>query len=181
MPGLPRPLLRQWRDEGARRKSRRRFDADALCRRGKRTAVEQLGFIRDPSRWKVACCSRRSGKTHAAAILLTDFATSRPNSLALYVTLSRLSGKRIVWRRLLELNREFELGGEANRSELTISFPNGSEIRIMGAKDEAQCDTIRGIDPAPSLVVVDEAQAFRPYVQELVEDVLEPMLIETKG
>jgi hypothetical protein len=104
-----------------------------------------------------------------------------PEALCLYVTLTRLSGKRIVWRRLLKLNRDYELGGEVDRSELTLTLPNGSEIRIMGCKDEAEADKLRGIDPAPRLVVIDEAQAFKPYVQELVEDALEPMLIETKG
>lgn len=167
--------------EAARRKQRKRFKAEDLCQRGRRTATEQLAFIRDPARRKVACCSRRAGKTTACAILLLAFALDKPESLSLYVTLTRLSGKRIVWRRLLKLNRQYELGGVANRSELSIAFPNGSEIRIMGCKDEAEADKIRGIDPAPSLVVLDEAQAFKPYVQELVDDALEPMVIETKG
>lgn len=143
--------------------------------------MEQLAFIEDAARWKVACCSRRAGKTHACAILLLQYALEVPEALCLYVTLTRLSGKRIVWRRLLKLNRDYELGGEVDRSELTLTLPNGSEIRIMGCKDEAEADKLRGIDPAPRLVVIDEAQAFKPYVQELVEDALEPMLIETKG
>lgn len=129
----------------------------------------------------MASCSRRAGKTHACAILLLQAALEVPDSLSLYVTLTRLSGKRIVWRRLLKLNRDYGLGGKADRAELTLSLPNGSEIRIMGCKDESEADKIRGIDPAPRLVVIDEAQAFKPYVQELVEDALEPMLIETKG
>lgn len=176
------PLLRSlFRDEGKRRKAKRRFHPAELCRRGSRTAIEQLAFIADTARWKVACCSRRAGKTHACAILLLQYALAVPEALCLYVTLTRLSGKRIVWKRLLKLSRDYGLGGEVNRAELTITFPNGSEIRVMGCKDEAQADMIRGIDPAPRLVVLDEAQAFKPYVQELVEDALEPMLIETKG
>lgn len=169
------------RNEAARRRTRLRFKPEDLCRKGKRLAVQQLAFIQDPSRWKVACCSRRAGKTHACAILLLDYALRFTDSLCLYVTLTRLSGKRIVWRRLNELNRRFGLGGVPDRSELTISFPNGSMIRVMGAKDEAEIEKIRGIDPAPRLVVLDEAQAFREHIQDLVDDVLEPMLLETKG
>jgi hypothetical protein len=176
------PLLRErFRSEWTRRRSRRKFRPADLCRRGTRLAEQQLAFIADVSRWKVACCSRRAGKTHACAILLLQYALEVPEALCLYVTLTRLSGKRIVWRRLLKLNRDYELGGEVDRSELTLTLPNGSEIRIMGCKDEAEADKLRGIDPAPRLVVIDEAQAFKPYVQELVEDALEPMLIETKG
>ena len=181
MQALPAALRQRLQAERERRSQRRRFRPEDLCRRGSKTALEQLAFIRDKSRWKIACCSRRAGKTHACAILLLAYALEVPESLCLYVTLTRLSGKRIVWRRLLKLNREYGLGGKADRAELTITLPNGSEIRIMGCKDESEADKIRGIDPAPRLVVLDEAQAFRPYVQELVEDALEPMLIETKG
>jgi hypothetical protein len=113
--------------------------------------------------------------------MLLGYALAKPDTLALYVTLTRLSGKRIVWRRLNKLNREYGLGGKPDRAELTITFPNGSEIRVMGCKDETEADKIRGIDPAPSVVVLDEAQAFKDYVQELVEDALEPMLLETDG
>lgn len=176
------PLLRErFRAEGTRRRAQKKFRPADLCRRGRRTAVEQLAFIEDKGRRKVACCSRRAGKTHACAILLLAYALEVPEALSLYVTLTRLSGKRIVWRRLLKLNRDYGLGGVADRSELTLTLPNGSEVRIMGCKDEGEADKIRGIDPAPRLVVIDEAQAFRGYVQELVEDHLEPMLIETKG
>ncbi|MCA1824427.1 MAG: hypothetical protein LC640_09240 [Frankia sp.] len=176
------PLLRErFRAEGAKRQTRKKFRPADLCRRGKRLAEQQLAFIADPARRKVASCSRRAGKTHACAILLLAFALERPESLALYVTLTRLSGKRIVWRRLLALNREYGLGGVADRGELTVTFPNGSEVRIMGCKDEAEADKLRGIDPSPSLVVIDEAQAFKDYVQDVVESALEPMLIETKG
>lgn len=181
MTALPTLLRERFRDEGQRRKSQRKFRPADLCRRGRKLAEQQLAFIADKARWKVACCSRRAGKTHACAILLLQYALEVPDALCLYVTLTRLSGKRIVWKRLGKLNREYGLGGEINRSELTITFPNGSEIRVMGCKDEAQADMIRGIDPAPRLVVVDEAQAFKDYVQELVEDALEPMLLETKG
>lgn len=168
-------------DAAASRKTRQRFRAEDLCRRGRRAAVEQLAFIQDRARWKVACCSRRAGKTTACAILLLQYALEVPEAMCLYVTLTRLSGKRIVWRRLQKLNRDYGLGGHADRSELTLTFPNGSTIWVTGAKDEEQMEKLRGIDPAPRLVVIDEAQAFKDYVQELVDDVLVPMLIETKG
>jgi hypothetical protein len=167
------------RAEVARRKARRRFRPEDLCRRGKRLATAQLAFIRDKSRWKVACCSRRAGKTVACAILLLQSALEHEGSLNLYVTLTRKSGKRIVWKRLLQLNREYGLGGEPNRSELTLTFPNGSVIEVGGAKDETEIEKYRG--PAWQLVVLDEAQSFKEYIQEFVDDVVIPTLIETKG
>lgn len=178
---MNRLLAARWAAESGRRKARKTFRAEDLCRRGRKLAAQQLAFILDRSRYKVACCSRRAGKTTACAILLLQYALEKADSLCLYITLTRLSGKRIVWRRLLKLNQQYQLGGVPNRSELVIEFPNGSEIRVMGCKDESEADKIRGIDPAPRLVVLDESQAFKDYVQELVEDALEPMLLETKG
>jgi len=179
MPALPTALLSRLRAEAARRKTRRRFRPEDLCRRGRRTADAQLAFIRDPARWKVACCSRRAGKTVACAILLLQSALEHAGSLNLYVTLTRRSGKRIVWKRLLQLNRDYGLGAHPDRAELTLTFPNGSVIEVGGAKDETEIEKYRG--PAWQLVVLDEAQSFKDYIQEFVDDVVVPTLIETKG
>ena len=179
MQALPAALRQRLQAERERRSQRRRFRPEDLCRKGKRVATAQLAFIADTSRWKVACCSRRAGKTVACAILLILSALEHAGSLNLYVTLTRRSGKRIVWKRLLQLNRDYGLGGEANRSELTLTFPNGSSIEVGGAKDETEIEKYRG--PAWQLVVLDEAQSFRDYIQEFVDDVVIPTLIETKG
>lgn len=165
--------------ERARRSSRRKFRAEDLCRRGKRLATQQLAFIADPARWKVACCSRRAGKTVACAIILLMAALGHAETTNLYLTLSRVSGKRIVWRQLLALNREYALGGQINRAELTITFPNGSVILVAGAKDEAEIEKLRG--PKYFTVVLDEAQSFKEYIQQLVDDVIMPALMDTKG
>jgi len=138
-----------------------------------------LAFIQDRARWKVACCSRRAGKTVACAIILLQAALGRDASTNLYLTLSRVSGKRIVWRQLLALNRDYELGGEVNRAELTITFPNGSVILVAGAKDEAEIEKLRG--PKYFTVVLDEAQSFKEYIQQLIDDVIVPALMDTKG
>lgn len=142
---------------------------------------QQLAFIRDPARFKVACCSRRAGKTVAAAVLLLLHALASPGRTCLYVTLTRVSGKRIVWRTLLALNREFKLGGIPNRSELTLTLPNDAVVWVGGAKDEGELDKYRGTDRGYSVVVLDEAQAFPAFLEQFIDEVIEPAIIETKG
>lgn len=172
---LPPSFRQRCQDERSRRRRRLTFRPEDICGE----ARHQLAFVNDPSRWKVGCCSRRAGKTIAAALILLTSALRNPDTINLYVTLSRVSGKRIVWRRLLRYNREYGLGGVPNHSELTVAFPNGATIIVAGAKDEASIENLRG--PAYHTVVIDEAQAFREYVQFLVDDIIMPALMDTKG
>jgi hypothetical protein len=151
------------------------FCAAAVC------FPQQLAFVNDLARFKVACCSRRAGKTVAAAVILLLSALASPGRTALYITLTRKSGKRIVWNTLLQYNREFQLGGVPNRTDLTLELPNGATIWVGGAKDESQLDAYRGTAKGYSVVVIDEAQAFPEYLEQLIDEVLEPAIIETKG
>jgi hypothetical protein len=160
------------------------FSAEDVCtgRKGQRGGfVQQLAFVRDGARYKVACCSRRAGKTVAAAVILLLAALASPGRTCLYITLTRVSGKRIVWRTLLQLNRDHKLGGIPNRSELTLTMPNGAQVWVGGAKDESELDKYRGTDRGYAVVVIDEAQAFPQYLEQLIDEALEPATIETKG
>lgn len=139
---------------------------------------KQLAFINDKARFKTAVCSRRAGKTIACAADLLITALSMPGDVA-YITLSRRNAKRIIWRELIKLNKEYALGGKADNTELTITFPNGNVIHVSGAKDEAEIDRFRGVSLRK--VYIDEAQSFRPYIRELIEDVIEPALTDYYG
>lgn len=139
---------------------------------------KQLGFIKDPARFKTAVCSRRAGKTIACAADLLHTAMTLPGDVA-YITLSRRNAKRIIWRELLKLNKEYALGGKIDGTELTIQMPNGNVIHVSGAKDKAEIERFRGMSLRK--VYIDEAQSFRPYIKELIEDVIEPALTDYYG
>lgn len=156
-----------------REQRKRGFSADLLC------FDRQLAFVEDQARFKVAVCSRRAGKTVACAILLLGRALAHARTNHLYVTLSRINAKRIVWRQLLDLNRQHALGGVPNETELTILFPNGSVVYLSGAKDSGEVEKFRGL--SIKTVVIDEAQSFRPYLKTLIDDVLVPCLWDVQG
>lgn len=140
---------------------------------------EQLAFILDPARFKAADCSRRAGKTVGIAADLIDTAQRFPDMACLYITLSRLNAKRILWRDLTAINADYALGAKENVAELTLTFPNGHVIYLSGAKDKSEVEKYRGF-PLKK-VYIDEAQAFRAYIRELVDDVLAKSLYDFNG
>jgi PBSX family phage terminase large subunit len=140
---------------------------------------EQLAFVKDPSPNKVAVCSRRAGKTTACAADLVYTAINNPGTVSLYITLSRNNAKKIIWKEIKDLNRDYALKGELNLSELSVSFPNGSTIYLSGAKDTNEIEKFRGL--ALKLVYIDEAQSFRSYIEELINDILSPALMDYSG
>lgn len=140
---------------------------------------EQIRFINDPSTYKTAVCSRRAGKTIACAADLLNTAMQRPKCASLYITLSRLNAKRIIWPEILEINRQHSLGGTPNETELAIRFPNGHVIYFSGAKDKSEVEKYRGFPLVK--VYIDEAQSFRPYIESLVDEVLSKSLFDYNG
>jgi hypothetical protein len=140
---------------------------------------KQIDFIRDNAQFKTAVCSRRSGKTIACAADLLDTALKNKSVVCLYITLKRTNAKRIIWPELIKLNREYSLGGRVNESDLSIKFPNDSIIYCSGAKDRSEIENFRGL--ALKKVYIDEAQSFRPHIEELIDDVISKALFDHAG
>jgi hypothetical protein len=139
----------------------------------------QSEFGLETARYMTAVCTRRAGKSYACAVKLLDTALRKPGSVALYITLSRINAKRLVWGILKELNERHGLGGEVLEGDLCIRLRNGSAVYLSGASDEGEVEKFRGL--ALSVVVVDEAQAFPRYLQRLVDEVLAPALMDFAG
>jgi len=140
---------------------------------------EQRELLDDPSRTKVAVCSRRAGKSYALSVLALDTAFKFESCLIPVISITRSQAKRIVWPVFQELDRSNELGLRFNASELSCTLPNGSQIFLTGASTEEEIQRLRG--PKYPLVLVDEAQAFKAYLAELVSDVLEPAVLDYDG
>lgn len=138
----------------------------------------QLKFIQDPARFKTGVCSRRSGKTVSCAADLHDTTEKLEGDVA-YITLNRKSAKKIIWRDLISINKQYDLQAKADGTELTLTKPNGNIIHVSGAKDAAEIEKFRGMKFRK--VYIDECQSFRPYIQDLIEEVIEPALTDYNG
>jgi len=141
---------------------------------------EQLEFVKDPARFAMACCSVRAGKSVACCADLINTALTMPGTIGCYITLARSSAERIVWPELKNICRTYRLRVKVNESKLSMVFPGGSTIYLLGANDEKEIEKIRGLSNV-SLVYLDEAQLFRHYIKELVEDIVTKRLYDTNG
>lgn len=140
---------------------------------------KQLSFVTDPSPFKTGVTTRRAGKTIACVADLTHTALGQPNCIVLYVTLSRKNAKRLVWPEFKKLNTRYQLGGDVNESDLSITYPNGSVAYILGASDRTSIEDFRGL--AIKKVYLDESQSFPSYIEQLIDDVLSPALMDHDG
>lgn len=140
---------------------------------------KQLEFVNDLSPFKTAVCSRRSGKTFACAAHLVHTAIQYPGVSVLYITISRNNAKKIIWPTLQEIIVNNKLNAKSDLTELSIRFENGSIIYVSGANDQAEIEKFRGL--ALKLVYLDECQSFRSYIEQLIDDIITPALMDYAG
>lgn len=134
----------------------------------------QNAFIEDNSRYIVAQCSRRAGKTNGLAIRFLKTMEKYPRSQCLYLSLTQESARDIMWPVLRELNDLHDLGCVFTESKLTVKHPNGATLRLMGADLSNFIRRLKG-RKYPG-VAIDEAQDFGTHLQSLVDDVLTPSI-----
>lgn len=140
---------------------------------------KQLDFLSEENRFALACCSRRAGKTIGCAAHLIHTAWCNPSVAVLYATLTRQQAKRIIWDPLKTIVEVYGIPAQCNESDLTIRMENKSVIYLSGAKDKQEVAKYLGYPL--KLAYIDEAQSFRPYLKELIDDAIAPTLIDYAG
>lgn len=144
---------------------------------------EARACIDDPAPLVGVRGTRRSGKSRSFIRKMLDAATSTPHARVIYLNETLPECEAIAWigngrDGLITLNEQYQLGGVANHSKHTLTFPNGGIIRLVGADDRRQIGKLRGI--APHLVIIDEAQKA-PHLSELIRDSLGPAMMDHGG
>ena len=141
---------------------------------------KQVEFVNDPAKRKSAVCSRRSGKSEACVGDLLFTCLTEANMNTAYITLTRVSAKKIIWRIVKRVIRDYQLRvTKIDEAELSIEFPNGSMLYISGAKDNTEIEKFRGMSLRK--VYIDEGQSFRPYIRELIDDIIDPATWDVDG
>lgn len=168
-------------------------EADAILAEAKRRGIiappqfvdpafeKQAAFIAHPARQKSALTTRRAGKSYGDGLYLFKEAAEHPGVQCLYVGLTRLSAKYIMWEPVIKkINKRLSLGADFNSTELTATLPNGSVVRLAGA-DANQEEMEKLLGQANRLVIVDECASFKPHIRKLIVEVLKPTLIDHRG
>lgn len=124
---------------------------------------------------KCIVTSRRAGKTNLAARLLVNYAI-KPMTPVLYIHTKADNCISQCWPLVIQCCKDIELGiKKADKGNMRIEFANGSSIQMYGNKDKSSAQFLRG--GKYKFIVIDEAQSQR-NMEELVEDVCEPMLLD---
>lgn len=125
-------------------------------------------------RFSVVIAHRRFGKTVLAIATLIKLAltTKKSHSKYGYLAPFRHQAKTIAWEYLKRYCAAID-GVAINESELSVTLPNGSQIRLFGADNP---DALRGT--YFDFVVIDEIADMRP---ELWGEVIRPALSDRKG
>ena len=144
------------------------------------TFPAQKEFFRSSKkRFKTAVCSRRAGKTVGIVADMLDTALYESGVNLLYITVTQQAARAIIWADLMNIIEDFSIDCRIDNSRLIITFPNKSRIYIAGAKDRAEIEKYRGWKLRKCYI--DEAQSFRQYISELINDVIIPALRDLKG
>lgn len=142
---------------------------------------KQRCFARDRSRRVAAHCGRRSGKSTGIAGKFFLAALEHPGETSVFIAISAARANDIIGRALRILGRA--IGWEARQTsragQLYWVFPNGHKLWVAGCKNKSEAEKFRG-DPYCGSAV-DEADSLRGHLQYLVEDVLEPALLDYDG
>lgn len=118
------------------------------------------------TRFRVAICGRRFGKTYLATRELARFARF-PDRRCWFIAPTRGQGKGIVWEALKNRLTDLNWVAKINESELTITLRNASEISIKSAD---AYDRMRGF--SVDFVVFDEFADMDPDVWTSVRPTL---------
>jgi len=142
---------------------------------------KQIAFIEDPHRLKASFTTRRGAKSYTDGIYLLKEAEENPGCNCLYLGLTRLSAKGIIWKDVLKhINTRCDLGVTFNETELTATTQNGSVIYCAGVDvDENERKKLFG--RKYKLIVVDEAALYGIDLVDLVYVVLRPALADLRG
>jgi hypothetical protein len=135
-------------------------------------SAAQRTIAQSRTRFRVAICGRRFGKTHLAIRELCKEA-AQPRREVWFVAPTYRQAKQIVWRKLKYKLQDLNWCERVNESELSIDLKNGSRISLKGADN---ADSLRGV--GLDFLVMDEFADINP---EAFYEVLRPTLADKQG
>ena len=146
-----------------------------------RSFPKQCEFLDHPAKLKTLWCTRRAAKSYTGGLGLVQHALANPGCNCLYLGLTRLSAKGIMWKDILKrINNKHDLGMEFNGTELTATLPNGSVIYLTGVDtDEEEMEKLLG--KKYKFVFIDEAQSYSINLRALIYGVLGPAVVDDEG
>lgn len=143
--------------------------------------TKQNEFLSDPARLKALFCTRRGAKSYTGGIGLVEAAIENDECNTLYIGLTRLQAKGIIWKDVLkDINKRHMLDMEFNGTELTALTKNGSMIYVTGV-DANEDEMEKLLGKKYKRIVIDEAASFTINLRKLIYGILKPTTIDQGG
>lgn len=120
---------------------------------------------------------RRGGKSEVGK-LLTNSDSVKPGSRILIIGLTITKCEQIFLEGIVQVLKDFGLEHNINSVESRIELSNGSIIQFGGNANKMEREKYRG--QWWTTIIVDEAQS-QPMLRMMVEEILNPMLIDVGG
>lgn len=141
----------------------------------------QIECIEDKSRLKIYFTTRRGAKSYTDGIELISDGLESDGCNCLYLGLTRLSAKAIIWKDVLkDIDTKKNLGIKFHETELTATLSNGSVIYVAGVDiDENERKKLFG--RKYKRIVIDEAALYTIDLKDLVYVALRPATADLKG
>ena len=144
--------------------------------------AKQRAFVEDDAtRFGYVFCTRRAAKSYSAALKAYRRALKSKCNV-LIAGLARDEVKRIFWHPIVQdIADRYDVPGVIfNETELSVRFPNGSWIYLLGM-DADEKQKRKALGQKWALVVIDEAQDWVTDLNELVFGVLKPACADQRG
>lgn len=132
------------------------------------------------SKRDAVCTARQQGKSWAVLLVVFASCVQKPRSQWAIVGPTKGALKRIYLPAIRQVNDKFTIGVSHNKTDFTISLPNGSIIYFLGADKAEEAEKLRG--STLEGIVVDEAQMYPlAELEYLIQDVADRALAVKKG
>jgi len=136
---------------------------------------QKIILSNDGKKVKVACASRRAGKTTGAARILVYRAIT-PGSPELYINKTYQMAVAQIWNEVKKVADEIGLViDKADSSTGLITFNNGSSILVKGNNDVSAPETLQGYKFRT--IIIDESQSQK-NMSYLIDTILRPTMAD---
>lgn len=155
---------------------------DRLIQRiGEELHPKQRAFALDASKRTAAQAGRRAGKSHALAGKYLMTGVNHPGELSLFVAISAARANEILGAGFSVLGKRIGWQPKATTrsGQLYWIFPNGHRVWVAGCKNRAEAEKFRGSRYAGA--AIDECDSMRGHLPYLVEEALDPALLDLDG
>jgi hypothetical protein len=124
--------------------------------------------------------SRRIGKSHTLLIIAFEKAIQHPGAQIKYGSGEATAIKKAIEPNIREILKDCpkDMMPKYNRQESHYAFPNGSKLFIDGL-DAGRAERLRGA--AAHLVIIDEAGFVNDDLHYIINSILQPQTMTTKG